>query len=64
MAKETSEETAQQREAFLRHLDDASKVVETWEPWERNIFGDVEPSTVGEHSSNGNGCFEGNNSEE
>lgn len=35
--KETDSE--QQREAFKQHLNDASEVVATWEPWERGILG-------------------------
>lgn len=27
------------QDRFQRHLDEASAVVATWEPWERNIFG-------------------------
>jgi hypothetical protein len=41
-SKKTSEETERQKEAFIRHLNDASEVVSSWEPWERGILGNAQ----------------------
>lgn len=44
--KETLEETEHQKEAFIRHLNDASEVVASWEPWERGILGRKQNGTT------------------
>ena len=40
-------DTDQQREAFRQHLNEASEVVASWEPWERAILGTKQNGTSG-----------------
>jgi hypothetical protein len=37
--KDNLEEAQHQSEAFIRHLNEASNEVASWEPWERGLLG-------------------------